>query len=588
MIQYTLRLDQPQHHYFDVTMQIPSPAKDGQILYLPAWIPGSYMIRDFAKHIVEFEARCEGKTLTYERLDKSTWKIEPATGPLVIQYRVYAFDASIRAAYLDFNYGFANGTSVFLAAKGFEQVPQQVSIESSSHPSLAGWQVATTLQGHTTKDTGFGSYIAANYDELIDHPILFGELTSIHFIASNRPHRLVLVGKHYASKEHLASDLARICEEQHQLWGEVPDFKRYDFLTIVTQNGFGGLEHRSSTALMCPRGSLEFGSGDLPRPEYVEFLSLCSHEYFHNWNIKRLKPQAFIPYQLGSESYTPELWWYEGVTSYYDVLMLYRAGVVNLEAFLSRLNQTLTRGLREPGSTRQALSESSFLAWTTFYQQNENAVNAISNYYAKGAVLAFYLDLKLHLQHSSLDDLLRLLWEKYGKNSKGTTMNIIFNEIEKLAGKSVFQDIEALVTQPTQIKVDELVEHFGLKLQRSATHPITLQPTSEPRFEKVELGAALKEAHIGMEVQRVIEGSAAAFAGLSAKDTLIAIDGLQANASQILRVLMNFTPGETCTVHFMRDQRLLERELTWQAPRMDNLRLEVTNASHLPWHTPQV
>ncbi|RTE87198.1 MULTISPECIES: M61 family metallopeptidase [Gammaproteobacteria] len=582
-IHYKVELASPEHHYFKVTLRINRPNPSGQALRLPAWIPGSYMIRDFAKNIVTFEANSDTKTLGYTRSDKSTWLIEPCADPIEVTYLVYAFDASIRAAYLDFTYGFANGTSLCMEVLG--QSNENVSLEVTTPASsrLGSWEVATTLPTVNVDHRGFGLFEAENYDALIDHPMLFGELTKIPFQVNDIPHRLVLVGKHYANQEALAKDLTTICSAQHKLWGESPDFSRYDFLTIVTENGFGGLEHRSSTALMCPRETLECGNKDTPKESYLDFLSLCSHEYFHNWNIKRLKPESFIPYQLDSESYTNELWWFEGVTSYFDDLMLYRSGVIDVNQYLKLLAKTLSRGLKGVGHTRQSLEESSLMAWTTFYQQNENAPNAISSYYAKGAVLACYLDLKLMEIGFSIDQLLQNLWEQHGRTAKGTTFDKILNAIAELGSRELADEIKLLVTQPTTPPIQELLEKHGVQVSQVASHPLTLLPTAEMDSATTYFGAALKETSAGLEVVRVLEDSPAAKAGVSAKDVVIAIDGLKATAKQWQLALQRFSPGQSTRIHYFRDHTLLNAEVEWEAPPQDTYVLSCALESALPW-----
>lgn len=582
-LHYKVILSSPEHHYFDVTLTIANPDPNGQVLRLPAWIPGSYMIRDFAKNIVQFEANCDGKRLSHTRVDKSSWQLARATQQVTVNYRIYAFDPSIRAAYLDFGYGFANGTSLFLEVLGHSELPVQVEIKMPSHSRLKAWSCATTLTALKLDDRGFGQYQASNYDELIDHPLLMGELTYIPFQVRGVLHRLVLAGKHYASQEKLAAHLTQICEAEHELWGESPEFERYDFLTIVTENGFGGLEHRSSTALMCPRETLEFGTEDTPSDGYLDFLSLCSHEYFHNWNIKRLKPKAFIPYELDQEAYTRELWWYEGVTSFYDDLMLFRAGVIDEARYLKLLSKTLSRGLRGVGHTRQSLEESSFLAWTTFYQQNENAMNAISSYYAKGACVALFLDLSLRSKEKSLDDVLRALWQQFGTNWKGTTFDEIFSVIEDLGGKDIAQQTRALVEDPKPPELEPLLQEHGLNVTKIASDPLTLLPSADSPKTNVFFGAAMKETSSGLEVLRVMEDSPAARAGLSAKDTLIAVDHLKATSKQWNKMLTRFQPGQECAIHFFKDHQLHESIVVWQAPKEDSYVLELAEGGTLPW-----
>lgn len=586
MIAVHIDVASPHHHYFDVTLTVEKPDPKGQVLRLPAWIPGSYMIRDFAKHIIRFEASSPSGALEYIRPDKSTWQVSPTSGPLTVRYRVYAYDASIRAAYLDLHYGFFNGTSLCLEVMGQSHKPHQLTLAAPNEAELTGWQVATGMPAVSVDRYRFGCYQAENYDAFIDYPFLLGDLTRIPFQASGIPHELVLVGKHYASQAKLAEDLTKICEAQHALFGAAPDFEHYQFLTIVTDNGFGGLEHRNSTALMCPRDSLEYGTAEAPRDAYVEFLSLCSHEYFHNWNIKRLKPKSFLPYQLDQESYTEQLWFYEGVTSFYDDLMVYRAGCISVEAYLKRLESTISRGLRGQGPRRQSLVESSQLAWTTFYQQNENAVNAISSYYAKGAVMAACLDVLLRTTSGgghTLDSVMRTAWETYGSTSLGTSQD----ELLALCNPEQHPDVAAFLqtalysTEP--LPWQKLLAEVGVQVQLIAFNPISQQMSENGENAQVELGAGLQTCPQGLRVQRVIEGSAAALAGLSAGDTFIAIDGLQATEKSLKLAQHRFQPGDTVSIHFFRDAQLHQSQLTWQAPVLEQVQLSLADPARFPW-----
>lgn len=577
MIQYSICPIDPDSHYFEVTVDFVVSDTQDVTLTLPNWIPGSYMIRDFAKHILCFEAYSESGALTYQRPTKSTWHLKNAVGAVTVRYRVYAFDNSIRAAYLDRTYGFFNATSLCLSVAEQDHGPHQLTLLPSPHPALALFDVATGMPA--LQDGAPNSYIAENYDALIDYPFLLGEFTRIPFTASDIPHELVLVGKHYASCERLADDLKKICEAQHQLWGEAPDINSYQFLTIVTATGFGGLEHRNSTALMCSRAALEYGPHEEPSDAYLEFLSLCSHEYFHNWNIKRLKPRSFIPYQLQQESYTEQLWFYEGVTSFYDDLMVLRAGSMSSKAYLKRLANTLSRGLRGLGPQRQSITESSQLAWTTFYQQNENAVNAISSYYAKGAATALCLDLLIrkHSDHrSSLDDVLRRLWTEHGPsagNAHGTTQAELLSACNPDEHPDISAFLEQALYQTTPLPWQSLLESVGVKAQRAAFD------------DALTLGAVLQAQSTGMQVQRVVEGSMAAEAGLAARDLLIAIDGLQATPANLKAASERFENGRKVQLHYFRDEQLLNGSFQWRD--IDRERIELIEGEQkLPWLEP--
>ncbi|MBY0445394.1 MAG: peptidase M61, partial [Burkholderiales bacterium] len=336
--------------------------------------------------------------------------------PLEIHYSVYAWDLSVRGAYLDQTRGFFNGTSVFLAVQGQENALCNVEIIAPEGKQYKNWKVATTLATHHTKQGQFGAYQAANYDELIDHPVEMGEFSQISFKACGIPHDIVIAGRHNADLKRLKKDLKQICEYQIKLFGEPAPFDRYVFMTMAVGDGYGGLEHRSSTALMCNRDDLPLAHETQIKTGYRQFLGLCSHEYFHSWNVKRIKPAAYAPYDLKQENYTRLLWAFEGITSYYDDLTLVRTGLISQQEYLDLLAQTISGVERGNGRTKQSLADSSFDTWVKFYRQDENSPNSLVSYYTKGALVALCLDLLIRQQtagQKSLDDVMRLLYYKY-------------------------------------------------------------------------------------------------------------------------------------------------------------------------------
>jgi predicted metalloprotease with PDZ domain len=401
-IRYAIRPLNPEAHTFTVSCTVPDPDPAGQCLALPAWIPGSYLIRDFARHIVTIRAECGGKPWRLTKIDKHTWRAPacPDGEALSVHCEIYAWDLSVRGAHLDQSHGFFNGTSVFLRVIGHEEAPCQVDIEAPPGPQYADWRIATALQpAHAepggAKAHGFGVYQAANYDELIDHPVEMGLFTLASFSACGVDHEIAISGRHDADIERIAADLARICAWQIRFFGEPAPMSRYVFLVTAVGEGYGGLEHRASTALLCSRDDLPYpGMGKISEG-YRKFLGLCSHEYFHTWNVKRIKPAEFIPYDLDRENFTTLLWFFEGFTSYYDDLALLRSGSIKLADWLEITAKTISSVQRGPGRRLQTLAESSFDAWSKFYRPDENTPNAVVSYYAKGALVALALDLTL-------------------------------------------------------------------------------------------------------------------------------------------------------------------------------------------------
>ncbi len=561
-VRYTVLPARPEAHLFRVTCTVAEPDPLGQRLSLPAWIPGSYMIRDFAKNVIRIAATSEGHPVPVEKLDKSTWQCAPVEGPLIIEYEVYAYDLSVRSAHFDKDHAYFNGTSLFLQVHGREARPHGVELLPPPHPEGKTWNVATSLQRESAGPWGFGSYRAGSYDDLIDHPVEMADFHRIDFTAGGIPHHVIISGRHRVDGERLAADLARICETHIALFGGLPaDLDRYLFLTMVVGDGYGGLEHRRSCSLLCSRDDLPFPGMAAVTDGYRQFLGLCSHEYFHLWNVKRIKPAAFTPYDLSRETYTRQLWAFEGITAYYDDLTLARSGVIPPESYLELLGQTITRVLRGHGRHLQSVAESSFDAWTRFYKQDESAPNTIVSYYTKGSLVALALDFTLRREsggRATLDDLMRRLWHDYGRTGRG----VAEGEIEKLAAELAGTDLGDFFARylhgtedPPLAELFELAGiEFNLRPARSADDRGGTPPAGD-KATPVSLGARLATDSAGVRLTHVFEGGAAQAAGLAPGDVIIALDGIRVDRNSLEKHLARHRVGESVTVHyFHRDE----------------------------------
>ncbi|MGJ7918195.1 M61 family metallopeptidase [Massilia sp. LXY-6] len=571
-VQYTIVPKDLAGHLFNVSVTVALPAAEGQVFALPAWIPGSYMIREFARNIVRIRAESGGQPVELAKLDKHTWRAAPVAGPLTLHYEVYAWDLSVRAAHLDQSHGFFNGTSVFLRVLGQDAAPHQVDIQRPGDPAAAGWRVATSLPELGAKRYGFGTYLAADYDELIDHPVEMGDFALASFHAHGIQHDIVVTGRvPNLDMERLRQDLKAICETQIAFFEpktKKAPIERYVFLTMAVGDGYGGLEHRASTALICSRVDLPSTAAPktAERSEgYVTFLGLCSHEYFHTWNVKRIKPAVFAPYDLQAESYTPLLWLFEGFTSYYDDLMLVRSGIISEGTYFKLLGKTVGSVLRGSGRTKQSVAESSFDAWTKYYRQDENAPNAIISYYTKGSLVGLAFDLTIRAKTggaASLDDVMRALWERYGRDfyagasgdGRGVTekdVEALFDEVSGLRLKSLF---DRYVRGTEDIPLAKLYAPFGIKL------------VDERKNAKPSLNIGVGRDPLGAKLNQVHEGGAAHQAGLSAGDIVIALDGLRVNGapSNLDQLLARYRVGDTVPVHAFRRDELMRFELTLQ------------------------
>lgn len=576
-VRYTLCPRAPEAHLFEVVLTVFKPAKNGQIFSLPAWIPGSYMIREFSRHIVEIRAESAGKAVQLVQLTKNSWQAAPVKGVLVLRYKVYAFDLSVRGAYLDAERGFYNGSSVFLAVDGYENEACAVEILPPEGKAYADWKVATSLPARgADKKTGFGGYQAASYDELIDHPVELGAFERVSFKACGVPHEFVVSGRFRADLKRLARDTKKICEYQIKLFGEPAPFERYVFMLFVGKDIYGGLEHRASTALVANRDDLpqqgveEIGDG------YLKLLGLISHEYFHSWNVKRMKPAAFTPYDLNQEGYTRLLWAFEGITSYYDDLSLVRCGLIDEKRYLGLLAETISGVERGAGRLKQTLEQSSFEAWTKYYRQDENSPNSIVSYYTKGALAALALDLTIRRDsqgRQSLDDVMRALWRKWLDDGKG----LAEDEWEKQAQAVTGLDLKAFFDQALRgvepLPLAQLLATQGVELRfepaANAGDRGGLALNGKPA--PASLGVkAVAEAQ-GVRVINVYDGGAAQRAGLSGGDVIVAIDKLK--AVDLDKALARYQPGDKLKLHWFRRDELISAQVELQAAPADACRL---------------
>jgi predicted metalloprotease with PDZ domain len=578
-IRYSIVPKQPAAHLFEVTVTVTDPDPSGQRFMLPVWIPGSYMVREFARNIVTLRALNEaGRKVRVEKTDKHTWQAAPVNGALTLRYEVYAWDMSVRAAHLDDTTGFFNGTSVFLAAVGHEEAPCVIDIQKPAGPAYRSWRVATALpEARGTKRYGFGEYTAQNYDELVDHPVTLGEFELATFKAHGVPHDIVIGGRVISlDMPRLCADLKRICEAQIALFepkSKKAPVDRYVFMTQAVNDGYGGLEHRASTALICNRGDLPVQGRAQTTEGYRTYLGLCSHEYFHTWNVKRIKPAAFAPYDLTRENYTSLLWLFEGFTSYYDDLILLRSGLISQDEYLAMLGKVVGGVVRGSGRLKQTVAESSFDAWVKYYRQDENAPNAIVSYYTKGSLVALAFDLTIRAQtnnRKSLDDVMRLLWQRFGRDFyRGKPVGVAEDEVEAIFAQASGAELGALfehaVRSTRDLPLEALLEPAG----------ITLAPEAE-RNARPSLGARVRGGS-DCTLSAVHDGGAAQKAGLSAGDLLVAIDGLRVTGANLDTLLSRYLPGAKVEVHAFRRDELRTAQLKLDTPETARYILSVTD-----------
>lgn len=570
---YHVRPFSPLAHLYEVTCRIERPAPDGQVLSLPAWIPGSYLLRDYARHVVQFQAESGGEPVPVRKLDKHTWRAAPVPGELLVRMRVYAADPSVRGAWLDRQQGFVNGVCVFLRVHGQEQAPSIVHIDPPDLPGSVApgagtgpaWRLATGLQRLTGGQGDFGAFRAATYDELIDHPVLMGPNVTVEFLAAGVPHALVLAGLPNPDRDRLQADLTRLCTWHIDFFGRPAPMSRYVFLARVSAEGFGGLEHRASSVLACRRDDLPQAGVAINEAGYRRFLGLVSHEYFHAWHVKRIRPAEFVDAGLGAEVYTHQLWIFEGITSYYDDLALRRSGLITVEQYLEILGRSLTQLYRTAGRRHQTLEEASFDAWIKFYRPDENSPNATISYYLKGALVALALDLELRSRTAgtcSLDAIMRTLWQDYGADD---SPGLPEGQFERLASGLSGVDLEPFFRQALRTTIDPplgiLLAQFGVRLHmRGAEGDADAGGVRGRREERPRpwLGLKVQMADGRVRVTHVAADGPAQQAGLAAGDELLALGGRRVAPEHWEGIVDRLVAGHEVACHVFRDQQLVQ------------------------------
>ncbi|MEO8484849.1 MAG: peptidase M61 [Betaproteobacteria bacterium] len=581
-IRYRIAPRRPSAHLFEVDCTVDDPAPDGQRFVLPSWIPGSYLIREFARHVVAARAQTPGGPVRLDKVAKDTWRAAPCVGPLTVTIDVYAYDVSVRTSYLDATRGYVNGANVFLLPQGRAGAPCTIDLVAPVHAEGARWRVATTLARDGAAPWGFGRYRAASHDELIDHPVEMADFQHVAFEAGGASHDVVVSGRARFDGERLARDLARICQWQCDLFGDAPDsrapFDRYLFQVTAVGEGYGGLEHRTSTSLLCSRRDLPAPGVARVTDDYRGFLGLASHEYFHSWNVKRIKPAAFVPFDLTREAYTRQLWAFEGITSYYDDLALLRSGVIGAESWLELVGRTATTVLRTPGRAVQSVAAASFDAWIKHYRPDANTPNASVSYYAKGALVALALDLTLRNHGSSLDALMRELWRLHGETGVGVPEDGVRRLAAQIAGRDLDAFFDAYVEGTDELPLAELLATHGIALRLRTSQGIKDRggKRGDGEMPRVSFGATVGA---DLKLQHVFADGAAESAGLAAGDTLVALDGLKASTDRIDAYARDAQPGDRIAVHAFRRDELIEATLELGAAPEDTAWLAFDDAA---------
>jgi predicted metalloprotease with PDZ domain len=543
-IQYQVAMSQPENHLFEVTLRLlgyPSPILD---LKLPVWTPGSYLVREYAKHLQDFAAFAQDKPLSWRKVSKNHWQIETSgVSELIVSYRIFASELTVRTNHLDVTHGYFNGAALFCRVLGWEKQPIEITIL----PPRPEWQVTTALPEAAGKTNTF---YASDFDTLVDSPFEIGCHELYHFEVLGKPHELAIWGKGNYQVHRMITDIKKIIEVEAQMFGGLP-YQRYVFLLHLFAQAYGGLEHKNCCSLIYQR----YGFRD--RDKYERFMQLVAHEFFHLWNVKRIRPKELEVFDYDQENYTPSLWFCEGTTSYYDLLIPLRAGIYDANVFLNNWGKEITKYLTTPGRKVQPLSESSFDAWIKLYRQDANSGNCQISYYLKGEIVTLLLDLLIRSRHKnqrSLDDVMLIMWQNFGKNEVGYTSQQLQEVIESVAGMDLSDFYRRYIDGTEELPFNEYFEPFGLQLVTDSEQ--------EPY-----LGIKVNTEN-GREIIKFVEaGSPAQKAGIDSGDELLAIDGVRVTTSQLTERLKDFQSSDCIEVTVFHQDELRTYSVTLASPR---------------------
>jgi predicted metalloprotease with PDZ domain len=529
LLAYRVAMPQPQNHLFEVSLQVrdwPHPQLD---LQMPVWTPGSYMVREYSRHLQDFVAIDEqGQALTCTKIAKNHWRVT-GSGNLTIRYRVFANDLTVRTNHLDASHGYFNPAALLFFIPDLTHEPIQVEIVPP-----ANWQVTTPLEGNNN------IFVAQDFDELVDSPFEIGQHQVYDFEVLGKPHQLAIWGEGQIDVTKWLVDITKIVTATAQIFGGLP-YDRYLFLLHLSANGYGGLEHKNCCSLLYPRWQLQ------KTEHYEQFMQLVAHEFFHLWNVKRIFPQGLENFNYNQENYTPSLWFSEGVTSYYDILMPRRAEIYGRSTLLIQMSKEISRFLLTPGRLVQPVTESSFDAWIKLYRPDANSSNSQMSYYLKGAMVALLLDLKIRAlsnSEKSFDDVLVQLWQDYGKVGKGFTDRELESLIQSIAGVDLQDFYRDYLYSSIELPFDEYLQPFGLK--------VIAVESLIPYW-----GAVVKSEQGKEMIKTVATGSPAALAGIDPGDELVAIDGYRVTSDELANRLASYKVSDHIKVTVFHQDRLM-------------------------------
>ncbi len=553
---YQVSLPEPQTHLFYVTLQVNNWQADTLEIRFPVWTPGSYVVREYARHIqqlIPYNTQ-NREPLSIQKHYKNCWQINTEhTDTITIDYQVYANELTVRTNHLDNSHGYFNGAALFFYIP--ELKDQEIEIQII--PPNQNWKITTPL---TTKEGNNNTFIADNFDTLVDSPFEIGTHDIYDFEVLGKSHQLAIWGKGNAKPEQLIQDIKKIVIAESKIYKELP-YDHYIFLLHQAASGFGGLEHKNCCSLIYPR------FGFRAKDKYNRFMQLVAHEFFHLWNVKRIRPKALESFDYSQENYTTALWFAEGTTSYYDTLIPQRAGIYDARTCLDNLGKDITRFLTTPGRKIQPLAESSFDAWIKLYRRDANSDNNQISYYLKGELVSLLLDLLIRYKHQnerSLDDVMRSLWEQFGKPEIGYTNEQLKSVLETVAETDLTDFLDTYLYTTAELPLAEYLQPFGLQLT----------PTKEDD-PAPHLGMKVAQENGATMIKFVDAESPAGQAGIDIGDELLAIDGIRVNADELSERLKDYQAGDTIHLSIFHQDELFTYPVTLAAPQPN--RYEITS-----------
>lgn len=545
-ISYNVSMPRPHTHLLEVEARLRYASAPASVeLRMPVWTPGSYLVREYERNVQDFAPSGDGgRALQWTKTDKNTWRVETAgSRELRVRYSVYSNELSVRTNDVNDRHALWNNAALLMYPAGHLGSPSIVRVEP-----FGTWKVATGLPAVSGERNTFR---AENFDVLYDSPFIASDFRVINFEVKGVPHRVVMDGEGNYDPERVRRETQKVVEAEAEMMGEIP-YRDYTFIILLGASGGGGLEHLSSTVLTWRR--FGFSNDD----DYLNLAGLVAHEFFHLWNVKRIRPDALGPFDYTRENYTRLLWVAEGVTSYYEAVFPRRAGLMTDRQYLESTARAIQAMQNTPGRLEQSAEESSFDAWIKYYRQDENSVNSSISYYDKGAILGLLLDLEIRRRSNnarSLDDVMRALYTDYFKRGRNYTPEDFQREAERAAGASLEEFFRRYVRGREELDYNAALEWVGLRLDTSAPNNVRL-PVADTSGYIYPLGARVVEDDGRLVVRNVHAGEPAYEQGLNAGDQIVAVDGYRATRDFLIARVGDRRPGDTLTLTVFRADEL--------------------------------